>query len=359
MKALVYYGIGDIRFEPAWAEPRPLRPGEVRVTTAWCGICGTDLEDYLHGAIIPREKPHPVSGRMAPLVLGHELTGRVAELGPGVTQLHLGQRVAVEPVRVCGVCYWCLRREFSACENFVTIGQMDDGGMADAFNIPAENCIPIPEQLSDELAALAEPLAVMLHAVGKGGVRLGSRVTVVGAGPIGLCGLAAARAAGAEQVIAVTRGGRRAEVAAQVGATHVLDSTDADWRAQHERLTAGRGSDVVIDCGGSPAAMQLAISLTRRRGRCVINSVVNRDWPVPALDVLLNEKEIVGSVAHAYDREFAWAVNYLSTGQVNLAPMITGRVPLAEAVDRGFQALLRRREDEVKILVTPDDRRLA
>jgi (R,R)-butanediol dehydrogenase/meso-butanediol dehydrogenase/diacetyl reductase len=290
---------------------------------------------------------------MAPLVLGHELSGRVLALGPGVRGLTVGQRVAVEPVRVCRTCYWCRQGEYAACENFVTIGQMDDGGMADVFNAPVENCLPVPEHVSDDLAALAEPFAVMLHAVGKGGVRLGHTVSIVGAGPIGLCGIAAARLAGAGQVIAITRGGQRAQVAAALGATAVLDSREPDWRETHARLTQGRGADVVIDCGASVEAMRLAVELTRKRGRCVINSVVKRDIPIPGIDLVLNEKELVGSVAHSYGREFAWAVKYLSSGQVDLAPLITGRIHLSQSVEQGFEALLARREDEIKILVTP------
>jgi (R,R)-butanediol dehydrogenase/meso-butanediol dehydrogenase/diacetyl reductase len=354
MQALVFHDIRDIRYERAWPAPPAPPPGEVQVATTWAGICGSDLEDYQFGGVIPRGTPHPTSGRMAPLVLGHELAGRVTAVGAGVTNVGVGQRVAVEPVRVCGRCEWCGRQEYAACANFVTIGQMDDGGMADVFNAPAENCIPVPDHVSDEVAALAEPFAVMLHAMGKGGVRLGSTVTLVGAGPIGLCGIAAARVAGAGQVIAVTRGGQRAEVAGRLGASAVLDSGAAGWREDYDRLTRGRGADVVIDCGGSVEAMRLALALTRRHGRMVLNSVVNRDVALPGLDILLHEKEIVGSVAHSYDREFAWAVHYLASGQVDLAPMITGRVHLSEAVPNGFEALLARREDEVKILVTPN-----
>jgi (R,R)-butanediol dehydrogenase/meso-butanediol dehydrogenase/diacetyl reductase len=358
MQALVFHGIRDVRYEPDWPAPPPPRPGEIQVATTWAGICGSDLEDYQFGGVIPRDQPHPVSGRMAPLVLGHELAGRVMALGPGVHGPAVGTRVAVEPVRVCGACEWCRRGEFAACANFVTLGQMDDGGMADRFNAPAESCLPLPDHLPDDLAALAEPLAVMLHAVGKGRVRLGSTVAIVGAGPIGLCGIAAARAAGASRVIVVARGGRRAQAAAALGATAVLNSNDAHWRDAYDALTHGRGSEVVIDCGGSVEAIRLALALTARHGRLILNSVVARDIPLPGLDILLHEKEIVGSVAHAYDREFAWAVQLLGSGQVDLSPLITGRLHLAQAVAQGFEALLARREDEIKILVTPDAARV-
>lgn len=352
MKALVFYGVGDIRFEPDWPDTRPPGPGEVKIATSWCGICGTDMEDYEHGAVIPIDEPHPLSGRMAPLVLGHEYSGRIAELGPGVEGLDVGQRVAVECVRPCLKCHWCLLGEYGICENMISIGQQDDGGLAETFIVPAENCIPIPDHLGEDAAALTEPLAVMVRGVRRGRVRPGDVVTVVGAGAIGLCGIAAAKAAGASKIIAVAHGGKRGEAAAEVGAMHVLNSKEAGWKEEYYALTKGIGSDVVIDAGGNVQAMRLAFELTRSQGRCVINSVVDDDVPIPGLDLLLREKEIIATVAHSADREFSWALQYLADGRVNVEPMITGRIYLGDAVEKGFERLKTDRS-QIKILVTP------
>ncbi len=354
MKAVVYYNVHDIRYEPEWSETRPLKPGEVKVAVSWCGICGTDMEDYLHGAVIPIDKPHPESGRMAPLVIGHEYSGRIAELGPGVQGLVVGQRVAIECVRPCMHCYWCRIGEYAACENYVSIGQWDDGGMAEYMVVPAVNCIPIGDDLGEDVAALAEPLAVMVRGVRKGRLQAGEVVAVVGAGTIGLCGIAAAKAAGASRVISVTHGGKRAEIAAQVGADIVLNSNEAGWKEGFLDLTRGLGADMVIDTGGNTEAMRLALSLTRRGGRCVINSVVNADVPFPALDILLHEKEIIGTCGHSHDREFAWAVKFMVDGRVCLNPLITSRIHLKDAVDQGFERLVSDRS-QIKILLTPHE----
>jgi len=351
MRAVVFYDIGDVRYEENWPEPSP-GPGEVKIATSWCGICGTDMEDYERGAVIPIDAPHPLSGQQAPIVIGHEFSGRVAELGEGVVGLEVGQRVAVECIRSCMTCYWCQRGEYSVCTSMVSIGQQEDGGCAEYFTAPAENVVPLPEQLGEDIAAMAEPLAVMVRAVRRGRVMVGDVVTIVGAGAIGLCGIGVARASGASRVIAVAHGGRRAEAAASVGATVVLDSREEGWRDTYLDLTNGLGSDVVIDAGGNPAAVHLAVELTKRQGRCVLNSVIDDDVPIPGLDVMLGEKEIVGSVGHRTEQEFKWALQLLADGRVNVEPIITDRIPLEDAVEEGFKRL-RRDRDHIKILVTP------
>jgi (R,R)-butanediol dehydrogenase/meso-butanediol dehydrogenase/diacetyl reductase len=352
MKAIVFHNIDDIRYEPDWPEPRPLKPDEVKIASSWCGICGTDMEDYKQGAVIPIGEPHPESGRMAPMVIGHEFSGRIAELGSDVEGLEIGQRVAAECVRVCRRCYWCKLGEYASCLNMVSIGQMDDGGMAEYVVVPAENCVPIPDDVPEDVVALAEPLAVMVRGVRKGRVMAGDVVTVIGAGTIGLMGVAAARVAGASKIIVVAHGGKRAEVASLMGATHVLNSYEEGWKEGFLDITDGLGSQVVIDSGGNLAAIRMALDLTMRRGRCVFNSVVADDVPLPALDIVLDEKEIIGTVAHSFDREFRWAVQYLVDGRVNVEPMITSRVYIENAVGEGFDRLIADR-NQIKILVTP------
>lgn len=238
------------------------------------------------------------------------------------------------------------------CENLISVGQQDDGGMADYFNIPAENCFPIPDDMPVDIAALAEPLAVMVRAINQARFKMGETIAIVGAGAIGLAGIGAALAAGAEKVIAITHGGKRAQIAKEIGATHVLDSRQNGWKDEYYSLTGGRGADVVLDTGGNVKAMQLAVELTRRSGRCVFISVVDADIPIPGLDIMLKEKEIIGSVAHSAQEEFKWALQYLIDGRINLAPMITSRIHLKDALEMGIKRLQQDR-DQIKILVTP------
>jgi (R,R)-butanediol dehydrogenase/meso-butanediol dehydrogenase/diacetyl reductase len=354
MRAVVFYKPGDIRYEPNWPEPRSLRSGEVLIASSWCGICGSDMEDFKHGAVIPTKEPHPVSGRKAPLVMGHEYSGCIAELGPGVEGLAVGQKVAIECVKVCHNCYWCKRGEYASCLNQVSIGQMDDGGLAEFFIVPSENCIPLPSCLKEDIAALAEPLAVMIRGVRKGRVQPGEMVTIVGGGTIGLMGVAAARVAGASKIIMVAHGGKRAEVASLMGATHVLNSKEEGWMGAFMDITDGLGSEVVIDAGGNVEAMRLALNLTMRRGRCVFNSVIAGDISISAWDMVIDEKEIIGTVSHSFDREYLWAVRFLADGRVNVEPLITDRIGLKDSVEKGFKRLMKDRS-QIKILVTPHE----
>jgi (R,R)-butanediol dehydrogenase/meso-butanediol dehydrogenase/diacetyl reductase len=263
----------------------------------------------------------------------------------------------MECIRHCGRCIWCKRGEYASCLNQVSVGQHDDGGMAEFFNIPAYDCIKLPDNLPLDIASLAEPLAVSVRAVLKGRVKPGEVVTVVGAGAIGLFGVAMARVAGASKIISVAHGGYRAEVAKQMGASHVLNSKDEHWRDEFMEITEGLGSEVVLDCGGNIPAIRLAVDLAGRHGRIVITTVIDEDVPLNALDIMYNEKEIIGTVAHQQDRELKWAVQYLADGRVNPEPMITSRIYIADAVTDGFEKAIKDR-NQIKILVTPDKKYL-
>lgn len=294
---------------------------------------------------------------MAPMVIGHEFSGVVVDIAPDVTNVKPGDRVAMECIRHCGRCIWCKRGEYASCLNQVSIGQHDDGGMAEFFNIPAYDCIKLPDSLPLDITSIAEPLAVMVRAARKGRIAPGEVVTVVGAGAIGLFGVAMARVAGASKIISITHGGHRAEVAKLMGATNVLNSKVEGWREEFMDITDGLGSEVVLNCGGNIPAICLADELARRHGRTVITTVIDENVPLNALDIMYNEKEIIGTVAHQQDREFKWAVQYLADGHVNPEPMITSRVYIEDAVEDGFEKAIKDRS-QIKILVTPDKKYL-
>ena len=351
MRALVFYNTKDVRFETNWADPPNPGEGQVKIKVDWCGICGSDVEDYLYGGVIPIEEPHKQSGCKAPIVIGHEFSGVVHEVGVGVDNVKEGDQVAVECVVGCGTCYWCKIRDFARCETYISIGQHCDGGFAEYVNVPAENCIKYSGVGADEIS-VAEPLAVCVRAFQKGRMKIGDVVCVVGAGPIGLCSVAMAKISGASKIICVAHGGHRAEVAKQMGADIVLDSREDHWEERYWEETEHLGSDLVIDSGGNIPAMQLAYRLTKRGERCVFTSVVKDDIALDALGIMLDEKEVMGSVAHSHEREYAWAVKYICDGRVDVKPMITGKVLLENALEDGLVRLSRDR-NQIKVLVTP------
>ncbi len=352
MKALVFYDRGDIRYEENWPDPAPPSADEVTVAVSWCAICGTDIEDYTHGGIIPLGTPHPTSGRMAPLVFGHEFVGRVAEAGKNVKHLRPGQKVAVECVVGCGKCYWCAKHEEALCPGMVSIGQHTDGGMAEYVNVPGENCIPLPDDADELPFVAAEPFAVTVRAMRLGRLKMGETVAIVGAGTIGLCAIGAARIAGARNVISLNHGGYRAEVAKRMGATHSIDTRGEHWKEEYYDLTEGEGADLTLDTGGHIPAIKLAYDITRRQGRCVVASVSRQDLPLNVLDLILTSKEVIGTNAHTFHDEFPWAVQYIRDGRFDPTPIITDKIYIADGLEGGIHRTMNER-DQIKILVTP------
>jgi (R,R)-butanediol dehydrogenase / meso-butanediol dehydrogenase / diacetyl reductase len=165
VRALRWHGRADVRLDdvPAPGEPGP---GEVLLAVAWCGIFGTDIEEYRHGPVfIPVGGPNPLTGRAAPLTLGHEFSGTVVAVGAGVEAPRPGERVAVDTLIFCGACYWCRRHLVQLCDRLAALGPMADGGLAESCLAPAYSCVPLPEGVGDEAGALAETLAVGVRAL--------------------------------------------------------------------------------------------------------------------------------------------------------------------------------------------------
>ena len=186
MKAALWYKSGDIRIEDI-PEPSPCA-GDVKIKVKWCGICGSDLHEFTMGPIfIPVENPHPITQEVAPVIMGHEFSGEITEVGEGVTNLAVGDRVTVEPLIVCGECPACKAGHYNLCDKLGFHGLMGGGGgLAEYTTFPARFVHKIPDTLSYEKAALVEPMSVGYHSLEVGGFRSGHVAVVAGAGPIGL-----------------------------------------------------------------------------------------------------------------------------------------------------------------------------
>jgi (R,R)-butanediol dehydrogenase / meso-butanediol dehydrogenase / diacetyl reductase len=191
MPAVRWHGRGDVRVD---AVPVPGAPGRdgIRVEVAWCGICGSDLHEYLSGPLSIPMRPHPVTGRCAPIVLGHEVSGWISQAGSSVTGLAVGDLVVLNALLPCGRCAPCADGAVHLCRALGHIGMSADGGLARYITVPASMAVRVPDGVPADLAALAEPLSVALHAVRLGGSGdalpgAASRALVLGAGAIGLC----------------------------------------------------------------------------------------------------------------------------------------------------------------------------
>jgi (R,R)-butanediol dehydrogenase/meso-butanediol dehydrogenase/diacetyl reductase len=350
MKALRWHAARDVRLDEV---PEPAaRAGEVVVAVAACGICGSDLHEYLHGPVYIPTAPHPLTGVAAPVTLGHEFSGRVIEAGPGVGGLRAGDRVTVNPCLLCGECVWCRRGQPNYCARLGSIGLSWDGALAPRVAVPASGCHRLPDEVDDLQGASVEPLAVVLHAHRRARLAGGERVAVIGAGPIGLLLLQVLRAKGAGWVGVVEPRRERRSLAQALGADAVLDPEAQDPARAIARLTGEERVQAAFECVGSPAAFAAALRAAGKGGRVVLVGLVPETVETNLLGLLAHEKEIVGS--SAYVDEFPEAIQLLRDGRVAVAPLVTGRVPLEDAVARGLEALLRREEAHVKIMVTPD-----
>lgn len=350
MKAAVWYGKKDVRVMDVPEPPSP-KEGYVKVKVQWCGICGSDLHEYLAGPIfIPVDKPHALTGDTAPIILGHEFSGDVVEVGPGVTNVKVGDRVAPDACQVCWECPRCRENKYSLCEKLAFTGLMTDGAFAEYVNVPAYTIYKIPDNMSYELAALIEPLAVSMHAIRRAPLIQGDTAVVMGGGTIGLGTVMAAKAAGASKVYCVEVAKARKEYALKAGADAVLDPTELDVVAKVKELTNG-GADVVFECIGSDKTAPIAIELARSAGKIVIVGIFEKASQLNFNALSFTEREVIGSLA--YYGDFGPAIQLVSDGRINPEPLITGKISIDDIVEKGFEELVNHKEENVKIIVKP------
>lgn len=348
MRAARWWQRQDVRVETV-DDPVDIPAGWVRIAVEYCGICGTDLEEYRSGPVAIPTAPHPLTGQQAPITLGHEAVG-VIDMSAQGTGLPLGTRVAIEGSLSCGKCYQCRHSRRQLCAYFATVGQMLDGGLAEFLMVPESVCVPVDPALDPRRAALAEPLSVAVRAVRTGGVQLGDSVLVIGAGTIGLLTVQAACLAGAGAVAVVEPQPRRQQLALNLGADEALAPGDV-W-SPAAVLDKG-GADVVIECAGRPEAVRAAIAAVRPGGTAVLLGVTSEVVGVDILDIVLREKRVLGCVAHQLDQDFRYAVRLLESGRVDVDPLITQVIGLEDVVARGFGALAQNDELTLKVLVNP------
>ena len=323
MRAVVIHPPHDLRVEErAVADPGP---GQVRVRIRAGGICGSDLHYYQHGGFGTVRVRHP-------MVLGHEVAGVVEAVGAGVASVAPGQAVAVNPSLPCGACRFCQAGEQQHCLDMRFYGSAMrdphvDGGFREALVCEAVQAVPLPDGLEVTTAAFAEPLSVCLHAVRQAGPLVGKRVLVTGAGPIGALTVAAARLAGAREIVATDLTSAPEKVARAMGADRfVAVGGVADALAP---FAAEKGwFDVAFEASGSPAAVLAILPVLRPRG-VLVQIGVGGDATMP-LSVLA-AKEITWRGTFRFHEEFALAVETLARRAVDVAPLLTAQFPVERA----------------------------
>jgi (R,R)-butanediol dehydrogenase / meso-butanediol dehydrogenase / diacetyl reductase len=353
VRAVVWHGRGDVRVEDVPEPPSP-RAGQVKVAVEWCGICGTDLEEWRNGPrFIPVGEPHAITGRKAPLTLGHEVSGRVAEVGADVTGLREGELVALDALIYCGRCWWCRRHQLTLCPQLAAIGLQADGGLAEAVTVPAQMCVHIARGVAADTAALAEPVAVAVRALRRGRLALNESLVILGAGMIGVASLVVGRRIGAAPIVVADPIASRRELAQGLGADLTLDPRDPDFLETVRNATGGGGADVAVDAAGSQDSGPAAVAAARAGGRAVVVGLASEPARVDLFAFAIGEKELIGSLSHVWDEDFAAAVRLLADGILSADQVVERRLPLEGTVDHGFAAIENPDSAGVKVLVSP------
>jgi 2-desacetyl-2-hydroxyethyl bacteriochlorophyllide A dehydrogenase len=320
MTAACYLGnqtLGTVDTQPR----KPLR-GEVRLDVSYTGICGTDLH-ILHGAMDARVT--------IPAVLGHEMSGTVAELGEGVEEWSVGDRVTVMPLVWDGTCPACLAGHQHICHNLNFVGIDSPGSMQSSWTVSQDLLIGLPAVLSLEHAALAEPTAVAVHDVGRAGLQVGERAVVVGGGPIGILIACVARARGAD-VVVIELSKTRREFAESLD-LRAIDPMGVDIASVIGEWSGDAGADVAFEVSGAAAGIATAIESLGTRGRLVVVAIHSQAPPVNLFRVFWRELTLIG--ARVYERaDFELAVELLASGAIPVAQLTTSVEPL----DRVAQA---------------------
>ncbi len=319
---------------------RPLGPRDVRVRVARTGLCGSDIHAYLG--------THPF--RKPPMILGHESSGHVTEVGGEVRRVRVGDLVAIEPQIVCGKCAPCRRGATNVCRAKLVLGTTPwPGSLADETVVPDSVAYPLPPDFDATQAALVEPLTVGVHAARVAKVDLGERVVVLGSGPIGIACLASARASGAGSVLAVDVQRHNMELATQMGATEVATPQEAESAAQ--RMFGGNGADVVFVAIGKSSAVEQGLRLVRKGGgRVVVVALFDEPITLPDPFALVGaEAALLGSQMYRAS-DFQTAVDLTVQRRVDLRPLVSHEIPL-ESVADAFRLLIDRTERPVKVHV--------
>ncbi|XP_076293970.1 sorbitol dehydrogenase isoform X2 [Lasioglossum baleicum] len=340
----ILYGVNDIRLEQTPIE----EPGqnEVLIKMACVGICGSDVHYLVNGRIgdfVVRE----------PMIIGHESSGVVAKLGKGVTNLKVGDRVAIEPGVPCRTCKFCKDGRYNLCKDMVFCATPPvHGSLRRYYKHAADFCFKLPDHVTMEEGALMEPLSVGVHACKRANVGIGSNVLILGAGPIGLVTLLVAKAMGARKIVITDLTQERLDVAKKLGADEIMviprENYDEAETVKKIHELFGEEPDKTIDASGAQASIRLAILATKSGGVAVMVGMGAPEVKIPLINALCREVDIRGVFRYANDYEDA--LNLLATKKIDVKPMITHNYKIEDTV-AAFDISKSGQTDVIKVMI--------
>lgn len=321
--------------------PRPGK-GEVLVKMEYSGVCGSDVHFYKDGR---------VGDVMAPddFILGHEVSGSVVEVGEGVTELAVGDRVALEPGYACGKCEYCKTGRYNLCNHVVFFADPPVAGALQEYVVhPADYCFKLPDNVSTEEGALVEPLAVGMHAAAQANVTIGNSVLILGSGTIGLVTLLAAKARGAAKIIVVDLYQKRLEMAKKMGASDVIHAAEEDVRQRVEELL-GEGADIVFETAGSITTIAQTPFLVKKGGTICLVGMAAESMVHYNFSQIMKKEATIKSVFR-YRNLYPASIAAISSGAIDIKQIVTARYIFDES-DAAFNAAVENAANEIKIII--------
>ena len=343
MKALVLKEYNRFVYEDV---PEPeIGPEDVLIRVKACGICGSDV----HGM------DGSTGRRQPPIIMGHEAAGEIAKLGGRVTGWKTGDRVTFDSTIYCGRCGFCRAGQINLCDNRRVLGvscgdYRQHGAFAEYVAVPQHILYKLPEALTFERAVLVEPLSVALHGVHRTRILMNDSAVVVGAGMVGLLVLQALRAAGCGTIVAVDIDPRRLELALRLGADQAFSPEMSDVVAEVRALTAGRGADIALEVVGITPSVAIAVACMRKGGQLTLVGNLAPKVDLPLQAVVTRELTLSGSCASR--GEYPAGLEMIARGRVNVDPLISATVPLAEGAS-WFERLRQADEGLMKVILKP------
>ena len=352
MRAARFHGKSDIRVEDVDV-PAVRDYDDVLVEVLFCGICGTDLHEYMVGPIVTPTTPHPLTGATLPQTLGHEFSARVVEIGNDVSDVAVGDRVAIMPAIVCGRCHYCRRGLGHLCVKFACTGLCaETGGLAQYALLKDYQVSTLPDEVSDVAGAVVEPACVAAYGIDRAGVRGGDVVLVTGAGPIGILSAMYASAVGAATVVIAEPNPNRAALARAMDIGPVLDPTSGELASYLADLTHGLGVDVTAECSGSTPGLTTALNNTRRRGSVVQTGLHTKPATLDAMALSEKDISLIGSWCYLIT-DWPRIIRLIASQKYPVEKVVTAQIPLEQVVAQGFDVLVDPQGDQLKVLASP------
>lgn len=349
MRAAVFHGREDVRIEDV-PEPSP-GPGELLLEVRATGICGTDAAEFRWGPrMFPIASRHPETGHVGPMIPGHEIAGVVVEVGPGAEGFSVGDLVVSGAGVWCERCMQCRAGRTNLCERYATVGLQRHGGLAQYCAVPAKTCVAVPPGLSPDAAALAQPMAIGVHAMRRGEPRPGEPAVVIGAGGIGGFLIHALARFGVE-VVAVDLKPPRLSIAARLGAAHAIDPRQASIAEALRGL--GLRPALVCEVSGTASGLEAALEVVRPGGRVVAVGLQEHPRPIDVRALTLREVSLVGTVAHVCRTNLPEAVRLLASRPEPWSDLAPTALSLDRLVSDGLRPMAEGRGERIKTLVDP------